>query len=163
MKLPFLRIAASVAALALLPTALSAQKPPAGEITPAAKTELTELANRLRGGTDALKSLRPSAAQIERIAANADDAKKLSAYVEKMYGSLPPSLPIKPEQSEVMVTNDLPGGYANVASRFRPGVAIYAVKFVKPGETLGFALDGFMKVDNAWVMIPKAWRAFDGQ
>ncbi len=76
--------------------------------------------------------------------------------MEKTYGSLPPSPPIKPEQTEGMVTNGLPGGYGDVAARFRPTADIYGVKFLKPGETLGFALQGFLKVDGAWVMSPKA-------
>ncbi|MBS0661167.1 MAG: hypothetical protein JSR82_23350 [Verrucomicrobia bacterium] len=131
--------------------------------TPEIKKEVTDIATKLRGGgKDALMKYKPTAAQIEKIAATPDDAKALTAYVESMFASIPANgLAAKDGQTEIIVSNELPGGYARTTSKFKPGVAIYAFKFVKPGETLGMAFDGLMKVDGAWVMIPKAWRAFD--
>ncbi len=52
-----------------------------------------------------------------------------------------------------------PGGYRKVADKLRPGVVLYAFKFVEPGKTLGMAYDGLVKVNGHFRIIPKPWRA----
>ena len=165
MKLRSLRIVAALAALFTLSTLLpAAPPPPMGEVTPAIETELKALAARVRGNRDELLSLKPTASQIDRIAANAEDAQKLMAYVEKMFSTLPAGgIPVKPEQTEIEVVKDATGGgYDKAASHFRPDVQIYVVRYVAPGKTAGLTLDGFMRVNATWIIVPKAWRAFEG-
>lgn len=152
------KLALTLLLLLGLTAPVAAQAP----LTPELKKEITDIAVKLRGGgKDALMKFKPTAAQIEKIAATPDDAKALTAYVESMFASIPKDgLAAKEGQTEVLVSNELPGGYTRTANKFKPGTAIYAFKFVKPGETLGMAFDGLMRVDGAWIMIPKAWRAF---
>lgn len=163
-SLSLLLASALLYAAPLLPAQQEAPKPPVAALTPALKAEITALAAKLRdGGKAALLAMKPTGAQIERIAATPEDAKLLAAYCEALYAKLPGSgLAAQPGQTEILVPDgDLPGGYAKHAARFRPGIAIHAFKFVAPGETSGMAFDGLVKVDGAWVVIPKMWRAFD--
>jgi len=51
-----------------------------------------------------------------------------------------------------------PGGYGQAAPFFKNGIVFYRFKFVKPGETLGFAWDGLVYVNGHWVIFPKPWR-----
>jgi hypothetical protein len=53
-----------------------------------------------------------------------------------------------------------PGGYQNVAPHLKPGVTLYAFKFVEPGKTLGMAYDGLAFVNGQWRLFPKPFRAF---
>jgi hypothetical protein len=79
----------------------------------------------------------------------------------------------KPEQAQLLLwgatveelrawTGDaarfFPGGYRDVASRFRPGSTVYAFKFVRPGETAGMSYDGLVFVNGAWRLFPKPFR-----
>lgn len=149
-----------LAATALLWTNAAPAQP--APLSPELKKELTDVATKLRdGGKAATLKLKPTAAQIEKIAATPDDAKALTTYVESMFATIPEKgLGAQPGQTEILVSNDLPGGYTRTASKFKPGTAIYAFKYVKPGETSGMAFDGLMKIDGTWIIIPKAWRAF---
>jgi hypothetical protein len=52
-----------------------------------------------------------------------------------------------------------PGGYQAVGRHLRPGVTLYAFKFVEPGKTLGMAFDGLAHVNGRWVIFPKPFRA----
>ncbi len=52
-----------------------------------------------------------------------------------------------------------PGGYKDVYQYMKPDFPIVRFKFVKPGETLGMASDGFIFVNNHWVFMPKPWTA----
>jgi hypothetical protein len=51
-----------------------------------------------------------------------------------------------------------PGGYKNVAAKFKDGLTIYRFKFVKPGQDLGMAYDGLIYVNRQWRIFPKPWR-----
>ena len=51
-----------------------------------------------------------------------------------------------------------PGGYKDVATKFKDGLTIYRFKFVKPGEDLGMAYDGLIYVNGQWRIFPKPWR-----
>jgi hypothetical protein len=128
-----------------------------------AASEVREIAAKLRGSKAELEKLKPTAAQIGQIAATPADAEKLQAYTEKLFAQIPAAgLDGKPDQTEIVVTqgDSLPGGYKSNAAHFKAGLAVYGFKYVKPGETSGMAFDGLVKVDGAWVMIPKMWRAF---
>jgi hypothetical protein len=52
-----------------------------------------------------------------------------------------------------------PGGYQQVAPHLKPGVTLYAFKFVEPGKTLGMAYDGLAFVNGQWRLFPKPFRA----
>lgn len=52
-----------------------------------------------------------------------------------------------------------PGGWKDVAPQLKPGLRIYAFKFVEPGQTLGMAFDGLVRVNGQWRIFPKPWRA----
>lgn len=52
-----------------------------------------------------------------------------------------------------------PGGWKQVAPHLKPGLRIYAFKFVEPGQTLGMAFDGLVRVNGKWRIFPKPWRA----
>ncbi len=157
----------------VLATALSASSallaqqppvPPAGAVTPAVKAEIVALATTLRGNKDALMKLKPTPAQIAEIAASEEDAKKLTTYMESVFAALPPNgLAAKPTQTEVFVEDGgIAGGYTKHAAHFKTGVGIYGFKYVEPGKTSGMAVDGLVKVNGSWIMIPKMWRAFEG-
>lgn len=51
-----------------------------------------------------------------------------------------------------------PGGYKDVAAKFKDGLTIYRFKFVKPGEDLGMAFDGLVNVNGQWRVFPKPFR-----
>ncbi len=51
-----------------------------------------------------------------------------------------------------------PGGYREVLAYMQPGFPIVRFKFVKPGETSGYAFDGLIFVNDRWVLMPKPWR-----
>ena len=79
----------------------------------------------------------PTARQIAEIAANDEDAKALSAYVEQVFASVPAAgINGNPGQTEIYLhagrlsrestdCGDLPGGYAEYATHFKKGVVIY--------------------------------------
>jgi hypothetical protein len=78
----------------------------------------------------------------------------------------------KPDQTALILakatTDDLksgsgnasafPGGYKTASPFMKPGLTIYAFKFVKPGETLGMAFDGLVWVNGHFAIFPKPWR-----
>jgi hypothetical protein len=51
-----------------------------------------------------------------------------------------------------------PGGYKNVAAKFKDGLTIYRFKFVKLGEEAGLAYDGLIYVNGQWRIFPKPWQ-----
>lgn len=77
-----------------------------------------------------------------------------------------------PDQTELLVwsattkelqegkgdSGSFPGGYVKVAPYFKDGLTFYRFKFVRPGETLGYAWDGLIYVNGHWVIFPKPWR-----
>ena len=53
----------------------------------------------------------------------------------------------------------LPAGWKEVAAQLKPGLRIYAFKFVVADQTLGMAFDGLVQVNGHWRIFPKPWRA----
>lgn len=51
------------------------------------------------------------------------------------------------------------GGWKDAAAHLKPGLRFYSFKFVEPGQTLGMAFDGLVKVNGQWRIFPKPWRA----
>lgn len=56
---------------------------------------------------------------------------------------------------------EFPGGYKKVLQYFKTNVPIVRFKFVKSGETSGYAFDGLVYVNDHWVIMPKPWRALN--
>jgi hypothetical protein len=51
-----------------------------------------------------------------------------------------------------------PGGYRAIAPHFRPGLTVYEIVFVAPGEAYGVILDGLVHVNGKWRIFPAPWR-----
>ena len=141
-----------------------------GEPAPAAATDagviasVKRLAAELRGSKAALMRLKPASDQIAAITATEEDAMALGAFAEKVVAGIPESgINGKEDQTEIRVTlpEDLPGGYSQSASHFKPGLKIYGFKYVAPGESAGMAFDGLVQIGGQWIMVPKMWRAFE--
>ncbi|MEM1443327.1 MAG: hypothetical protein AAGF67_13350 [Verrucomicrobiota bacterium] len=123
------------------------------------------IAESLRDKTRGVAEFEPTPEQIRKIAASDGAAAQLIVYAKSLYENIPAdAISAKPGQTEVIVRgpglDDLPGGYGDVMGNFRKGIEIYGFKFVEPGETLGMAFDGLFQVEGEWILIPKAWRAF---
>lgn len=118
------------------------------------------------------RALQPSEADIRAVYTD-----PLAANMVKVYGQVwadPKNLTIapRPGQSDVLLwwtttdkliagdpaLNWFPGGYKDVLAFMRPGFPIVRFKFVKPGETAGYAFDGLVFVNDHWVLMPKPWR-----
>ncbi len=145
----------------------SATPEPAEPTPPAVAldAEVRHFAELLRENLGNVAAYRPDDSQIEAIAATAEDAMKLRAYVEQVYAQIPSSgSAAKQGQTEIITRGpelrDLPGGYSQQIGHFREGIRIYSFKYVEPGKTSGMAYDGLIPIGNKWVFIPKAWRAF---
>jgi hypothetical protein len=106
----------------------------------------------------------------------ADASAKLQAAYEPAWNQGVMVVKGKPGQTSVLVwsatTEDIkawrgaardhfPGGYQKVGAHLKPGVTLYAFKFVVPGESLGMAFDGLAFVNGRWVIFPKPFRALE--
>lgn len=124
-------------------------------------------------------ALKPSLADYKAIFLNVDDAKRAEDGYQRLWSQvvsrrLPDFGPRVPAQSELLLWSattaelraytgnavQFAGGWRKVALRLRPGLTFYRFKFVKPGETLGRAFGGLVRVNGRWVIIPKPWRVF---
>lgn len=115
------------------------------------------------------QTLMPSEADISAIF-TPDFAPKVADYVAEVFGS--GSVSPKDGYTEILVTvantselidggpalAEFPGGYKRLRPFLQRGIPIVRFKFVEPGETLGLAFDGLYRVNDRWVLIPKAWR-----
>jgi hypothetical protein len=118
------------------------------------------------------KKLAPTKADYAAVFAG-DAAAKVEAVYGPAWAGGQIVIQGKPEQTALLINksttdelkagtgnaNAFPGGYKGVAQHFKPGLIIYAFKFVKPGETLGMAYDGLVWVNGRFVIFPKPWRA----
>jgi hypothetical protein len=51
-----------------------------------------------------------------------------------------------------------PGGYRAIAPHLKPGLTVYEIIFVAPGQTYGVILDGLVYVNGKWRIFPAPWR-----
>jgi len=57
------------------------------------------------------------------------------------------------------LSSKFPGGYRRVADKLHPDRIWAIFKYVVPGERLGMAWDGLVRVDEGrWAWFPKPWR-----
>ncbi len=132
------------------------------------------LSEFLKSGADhaALsKPLRPTTADYQAVF-DADFARSAETTYTSAWDSGQMIIAPKPGQTELKLesatSEDLkswndkalafPGGYKDVAAKFKDGLTIYRFKFVKPGEDLGMAFDGLIYVNRQWRIFPKPWR-----
>jgi hypothetical protein len=166
---PLLR--AALAAVPLLACAVPATAQSAEEAQ--ARTLLQAF---VRPGADhaALsRKLRPTAGDYEAVFTK-DVAAKLQAVYEPAWEQGALVVKGKPGQTEVLLfgagsadikawnataSRHFPGGWQSVGPYLQPGVRLYAFKFVEPGQSLGMAFDGLVRVNGQWRIFPKAWRA----
>lgn len=138
-----------------------------GASAPAADVAAVKtIAEELRLDLGKAQNYKPTKKQIAAITATDADADLLSAYLDKLYGSLPSGQPAGKEgQTEIQVAgpalSDLPGGYGQAAAHFDPAVKFYSFDYVVPGEKYGMSYDGLAQVGGKWAFFPKAWRAFE--
>jgi len=52
-----------------------------------------------------------------------------------------------------------PPEYDKLRDKLRGAKAVYAFKFVKPGESTGIAWDGLARLGGRWVFFPLPWKA----
>lgn len=119
-----------------------------------------------------VNSLKPTMDDLKVIFISEDDAKIANEMVEKQYGELSKMVvnPIhsKAGQTEVItrkgiVGGDLSavsGGFNRMASKLKEGTAIYEIKYVEPGKTLGMKFSAFIYVNGKWKFFGKLYRAF---
>ena len=117
------------------------------------------------------KPLQPTSADYQALFER-DFAKKAEAAYAQAWNRGEMVIGHKPEQIELRLwsatSQDLkkwnekaesfPGGYKEVAAKFKDGAIIYRFKFVRPGEDLGMAYDGLAYVNGQWRLVPKPWR-----
>jgi hypothetical protein len=160
---------AFLALLLLSPAALAKNAAPGSE--EAARALLSEF---LKPGADAAAlsaKLKPSKADYGAVF-DADAAAKAEAAYGPVWDRGQMVIKGSPDQTEVKLaratTDELkmgtgaasafPGGYKTAASFMKPGLTVYAFKFVKPGESLGMAFDGLVFVNGHFAIFPKPWR-----
>ena len=117
------------------------------------------------------KPLRPTKADYEAVFEPAFAA-QLEAAKTPLWDSGGAVLAPKPGQTELLLNSatsddfkkgtaaaaEFPGGYKQVADKFKPGVTLYRFKFVEPGKTIGMAYDGLVLVNGNWRLFPKPWQ-----
>lgn len=138
-------------------------------------SELRKIADQLRGDddTELLNALKPSKEDLSVIFQDQEAQLLVATYIKRIYARLPIDA-VKPKEHQTALLvlsvnsddlkaqkqHDMPGGYNWIKDRFNSGITIYGVKFVEPGNTIGYSLNSFYYVNNHWVCIPKVYRAF---
>ena len=117
------------------------------------------------------KQLQPTSADYSAVF-DADFAKKAEATYAAPWDRGEMVVAPKPGQTELLLASatsddlkkwndkaqEFPGGYKDVAARFKDGITLYRFKFVEPGKDLGMAFDGLVYVNGQWRIFPKPWR-----
>jgi hypothetical protein len=119
------------------------------------------------------RRLRPTRADYEAVFAR-DFAASLQALYDPAWDQGALVIKGKPAQTEVLVfgadsgeirewrgaaSQRFPGGWQRVAPHLKRGHRVYAFKFVEPGQSMGMAFDGLVRVNGQWRIFPKPWRA----
>ncbi|MBM2620564.1 hypothetical protein JIG36_34190 [Actinoplanes sp. LDG1-06] len=125
-----------------------------------------------------LQSLRPTTADYQALFEPDFAERAQRAYEKQMWSSMPttPKPWADPDQTEVRVwgakTEDIrkwttavrqnfPGGYNKIKHYLKPGLTMYSIKVVRPGDDLGMAFNGLTHVNGHWAYFPKPWRVLD--
>ena len=156
----------------------SSSKPAAPAAAPGSMEEAQQLLNAfVEPGADHLaltQALLPTEAEVKAVYGEPLASAMWAGYQQQMGPGV--SFAPKEGQTEVLmvyattrelfdrkpVLEEFPGGYKDVLQYFKIDVPIVRFKFVKPGESLGFAFDGLIYLNGRWVIMPKPWRALPG-
>jgi hypothetical protein len=166
---PEMKDTPAAAAKAPTPAAEPAAEPapPTGQPTPMVPAtpedlaEVKKIAADIRANKDALLALRPGLAYLAAVADGPKNAVALSTLVDAWYDTLPePGLSVPAEQTEVTVLHNfqLHAGYKNLGGFVKPTVKFYGIRYSAPGQKEGTVLDGLVKTDGGWFLIPSAWK-----
>ncbi len=119
------------------------------------------------------KQLRPSKSDYEAFFKSDLATKAASVYDPAWEGGQMVIVPGNAERTEVKIYSlksdevinwtktaemNFAGGWKKIAPHIKPGMKIYEVKFVKPGETTGMRYDGVVNINGNWRIFPKPWR-----
>lgn len=136
-----------------------------------ARQLLEELARPKADWVGMSKRLRPSPADLSAIFVG-EAVAKASAEYDKLWQSGKAVVEHAPDQTDLKLfsatveelakgegdAKEFPGGYKKAIASFKPGLTIYAWRFVRPGEKIGTAYDGLVFVNGHFVWLPKPWR-----
>jgi hypothetical protein len=162
-------------AIAFLPALFAPGQTRAADRTIEAKSLLERFVKPGADHATLSKALRPTKADYDAVFLP-DASARLQAAFEPAWNGGGLVLKGKPGQTSVLVwgataedikawrgaaRDRFPGGYQKVAPHLRPGVTLYAFKFVVPGATLGMAFDGLAYVNGRWCIFPKPFRALE--
>ncbi|WP_091254121.1 hypothetical protein [Micromonospora matsumotoense] len=159
------------------PAGVSAQAAYPGD-KQGARALMAELA--AHGDLALVASLRPTTADYQALFEPAFAERAQRFYEKSLWASMPPTAEpfAKPDQTEVRVwgatTEELrawgkntqanfPGGYEKIKDQLRPGLTIYSIDMVVPGEEHGMAYNGLTYVNGHWAFFPKPWRALESE
>lgn len=119
------------------------------------------------------QQLQPTKADYQAIFQTQEMADKAAAMYEPLWRSKDAVIKPKPGQTELLLSagtseeikswtgtaaQEFPGGYRQAGPLLKPGLTLYAFKFVEPGKRLGMAFDGLVHVNGRFVFAPKLWR-----
>ncbi len=136
-----------------------------------ARQLLEELARPKADWVGMSKRLRPTTADLSAIFVG-EAVTKAGAEYDKVWQSGKAVIEHAPDQTDLKLfsatveelakgegdAKEFPGGYKKVIPLFKPGLTIYAWRFVRPGEKIGTAYDGLVFVNGHFVWLPKPWR-----
>lgn len=134
----------------------------------------------MKPGVDTKKltmELRPTKEDYRAFYKEEATADRAEAYFDKLWSGGDAVVAPKEGQTELKIAAatteqlrdpagflpDFPGGLKALSDDLKPGLTIYAFKFVKPGETTGMAYEGLTHINGKWRLFPKAWRFLEGK
>lgn len=137
-----------------------------------AKIVIQEFIDNPENAEELSNKLRPTTEDYAAVFSDAEFAKKAEEIYNGAWDSGALVLKGKPGQTEMKIfsatTEDLlagneksdqfPGGFKRVASKFNKGITIYVFKLIKPGEEYGMSFNGLIHVNGHWRIFPKPWR-----
>lgn len=140
-------------------------------------SELTELAKKIQQdptGKDVLYTLKPTMDDYQGLYQTVNDVGDTWMYTEDAYldiDATPVHIPAEYSDIQIKTTlvaelkpgadNGFPEEYAPIANRMKTTAKIYLVEFHKPGDRDTISLHLFFHVNNRWVYIPNAYKAFE--
>ena len=125
-------------------------------------------------GKDVLYALKPTMEDYQGLFQTVQDVGDAWMYTEDAYLDLDDKpIVIGAEYSEIKVygvlagelkrgvDSGLPEGYTDISNRMKPNAKIYAIEYLIPKEEETIQLHLFFHVNNRWVFIPMAYKAFE--
>lgn len=118
------------------------------------------------------KVLLPSEAICQKIFKGTPDAAKIASFYAAAAESGEYAIEVPEGRTEIKMkfatsddmntgegtATEMAGGWKAMRGQWESGLYFFDVSFCQPGESSGLSLDGFIKVDDKWYWLPKAWR-----